>query len=370
MGATEMTTAADPVRLSADALRDFAIRVLTAAGATHDAAELCAQVFVDADLAGTDSHGIARLPQYAAALTGGRVSGDARPEVVSEGGPVLAVEANNCMGPVALAFATDRAVDTARRHGVAVVTVRGSNHAGGMAWYTERATRAGMFAMVLTGSTKAMVAPTHGAAPFLGTNAVAYGSPAGDETLSFDAALSVASRSRLEAYERAGKNLPEGWAIGPDGLPAVDPGEVIDGIDALSGHSLLPFGGADGEHKGFGISLLVELLCGPVAGARWGPRLPESGPAGVGHFVLCLDLGALGVPAEEVEQRVESLCAGLRAVPATAEGTPVRMPGERRTRCTAERTRDGVPVPAIVLAELDRAAALVNVAPLDRTPRP
>ncbi len=361
-------TATGSARFTADRLRDFATQVLVAAGATKDAAELCAEVFVHADLGGTDTHGIARLGQYADALTSGRVDGHARPEVVSGDGAVLMVDARNGLGPVGLAFATDLAIKTARTRQVAVVGVRGSNHAGGMSWYVDRAVNAGMFAQVLTGSTKAMVSPADGVGPFLGTNAVAFGVPAGAATLSFDASTSVAARSRLEAYRRAGRPLPTGWATGPDGLPAHDPGEVIDGIDRLTGHSLLPFGGPESAHKGFGVGLLVELLCGPLSGGTWGPRPTDSGPAGVGHFVLCLDLGAFGGSATEVESRVETFCDRLRAMPPTAGRDSVRLPGERRRDCTAQRDRDGIVLPANVLAELDRAAALVDVAPLIMTP--
>ena len=363
-----MTTVTDGVVFDADELKVFAARVLAASGATAEAAELCAEVFVHADLGGTDTHGVARLNQYADALVAGRVSGQARPEVLSDCGAVLVVDARNCLGPVGLCFATDLAVRAAGAHGVGVVAVRGSNHAGGMHWYTERAADAGLFAVVLTGSTKPMVVPTGGAAPFIGTNAVAYGVRAGDAALTFDASTSVASRSKLEAYHRAGEPLPEGWALGADGRPASDAGEVIAGIDALTGHGLLPFGGAESGHKGFGVGLLVELLCGPIAGARWGTQRDPSA-ADVGHFVLCLDLGAFGAPAAEVEKRVEALCAGLRAVPAADDEVPVRVPGDRRRECAARRGADGIPVPPNVLAQLDAAAQRAGVAPLDRRAR-
>jgi LDH2 family malate/lactate/ureidoglycolate dehydrogenase len=359
-----MTLSGQAVRATEKELREFAFRVLVAAGAADDAATACAEVLVDADLRGTSTHGIARLNQYAQALTSGRVSGQARPEVVAEHGGVIAVDAHNSLGPLGLRFATDVAIKAARRHGVATVTVRGSNHAGSMAWYTDRIVAAGMFALVLTGSTKAMVAPTHGASPFLGTNAVAYAAPAGESALSFDAAMSTASRSQLEAHQRAGMPLPEGWAVAPDGSPALDAGEVIEGIDSLSGHSLLPFGGTDAGHKGFGLGLLVELLCGPVAGGRWGPREHDRGPAGVGHFLLCLDLGAFGVPAEEIEKRTASLCAQLRAVPPASALTPVRVPGDQRRQRGAIHTSDGIPVPANVLAKLNEVAERTGVAAL------
>lgn len=360
---TEQSTALS--RVGAQTLRDFARQALTAAGAAEDAAALCAEVLVHADLAGVDTHGVARLNQYADGLLRGLVSGTAAP-VVTGSGAALAIDARNALGPVGLCLATDRAVAAAAEHGAAVVTMRGSNHAGAMAWYTERAARAGMLAIVLSGSTKSMVAPTGGASPFLGTNAFAYAAFAGQEAVSFDAALSVASRSRLEACLREGVKLPEGWAIAPDGSPALDPAEVIAGIDGLTGHSLLPFGGPYGAHKGYGISLLVELLCGPVAGAKWGPRVPGAGAADVGHVVICLNLGAFGDDVAVVGDRITAMCGALRSVPPTGDGQGVLLPGDRRRECAQRRAREGVPVSAVVLAELDAVAALLGLAPLPR----
>lgn len=356
-----MTGAPDAVRFSPDVLREFACRALAAAGASDQAAGLCAEVLVDADLSGVETHGVARLPQYVDTLVNDRVDGNARPEVSAATAAVLTVHGRNGLGPVNLTFATDLAVSTAREHGVAVVTVHGSNHAGAMGWYVQRAVEAGTLAVIMTGSTKPMVAPPTGAAPYIGTNAVAYGAPAGAADLMFDASTSAASRSRLEAFCRAGLPLPEGWAVDPAGRPALDAAEVIEGIDGQSGHSLLPFGGPDGRHKGFGIGLLVELLCGPVAGARWGQHTLGT-RTGVGHFVLCLELGAFGAPAAEIEKRVEALGTEIRAVPAGLGQAVVRIPGDRRRSCAAQRARDGIPVPLNVLAELDHTAAQLGIA--------
>lgn len=353
-----------------ETLHAFVRRVLGAAGAAPDAARLCAEVFVHADLHGTDTHGVARLGQYVEAMRSGRVDGHAQPRVVADSGAVVSVDAANALGPVGLGFATDLAVRTAREHGVGVVTVRGSNHAGSMGWYLGRAAEAGMFAMILTGSTKAMVTPPRGTQPFLGTNALSFTMPTGGPALTFDTALSAGSRSELERRERTGEALPDSWATGPDGQPATDPAEVIAGIDALTGHSLLPFGGEFGQHKGFGISLLVELLCGPMAGGRFGPRTPESGPAGVGHFILCLGPDAFNSSGADVEKSAGELCDRLREVRPGVPGESIRLPGDRSRACAERRAAEGIPLPAVVLADLDRTARRVGAALLDLRRRP
>ena len=166
----------EQVLFGADVLRRFSTDVLVAAGAAKEAAEICAEVLVAADLGGMDTHGVARLGSYTEALRAGHVVGDVRPEVVAVRGAVTVLDGRNGLGPPCLRIATDLAVDAAHRHGVGVTAVRGSSHVGAIGWYTERAAAMGCVAVVVT-STTPMVAPTHGAVPFLGTNPLAYAMP-------------------------------------------------------------------------------------------------------------------------------------------------------------------------------------------------
>ncbi|MGF1663510.1 MAG: Ldh family oxidoreductase [Kineosporiaceae bacterium] len=348
-------------------LTAFAAAALLAAGARPADAELAAEVLVAADLAGVDSHGVARLRRYVDGLRGGTISGTAVPSVVRDSGSVTVVDGGNGLGQPALRFAVDHAVARARETGCAAVAVRRSNHIGIAGWYAERAARSGVLALVTTNATP-QVAPTGAAAPMFGTNPISYAVPTGDRPLVFDAATSVVPRGKLERLHREGAPMREGWALGPDGRSTTDIPSLVEGLKARAGHSLVPLGGLGtdfGGHKGSGLGLLVELLCGPLAGASWSRHTYGPDGAGLGQFVLCLDMAAFGDP-DDIGARVAQLGAEITGLPAAAGGPPVRLPGDRRDRSTVQRTATGIPLLAPVLAGLDQIAGQTGLAPIVR----
>ncbi|WP_232666745.1 Ldh family oxidoreductase [Pseudonocardia sp. TRM90224] len=343
----------------------FGTAALVAAGARRPDAELSAEVLAAADLAGVDSHGFARLRRYVDGLMAGTISGTAEPEVVQEHGSVAVVDAHNGLGQPALRAAVDHGVRLAKDLGCAAVAVRRSNHIGIAGWYAERAARSGVLALVTTNATP-QVAPTGAAAPMFGTNPISYAVPAPDGPLVFDAATSLVPRGKLERLHREGRPMREGWAMGADGRYTTDIPALVAGLKARAGHALVPLGGLGtdfGGHKGSGLGLLVELLCGPLAGASWSRNTYGPDGADLGQFVLCLDLAAFGDP-DGIIARVGALGAEITALPPGDADVPVRLPGQRRTACTAERTASGVPLLPAVVADLDRIAEQTGVRPL------
>ncbi len=201
-----------------------------------------------------------------------------------------------------------------------------------------------------------------------GTNPISYAVPAGDRPVVFDAATSVVPRGKLERLHREGAPMREGWAMGPDGLPTTDIPALVAGLKARAGHALVPLGGLGpefGGHKGSGLGLLVELLCGPLAGASWSRHTYGPDGADLGHFVLCLDPAAFGEP-DEIGARVTDLGAEITGLPAAVGGPGVRLPGERRVRSTAHRAAEGIPLLPPILADLDAIAGRTGVAPVAR----
>jgi LDH2 family malate/lactate/ureidoglycolate dehydrogenase len=346
-------------------LTDFVIEALTSVGAGEADAALTADVLVAADLAGVDSHGVARLRRYVEGLRNGTINGRARPRVEREHGGVSVVDAQNGLGQPALCFAVDLAVERAREHGVAAVAVRRSNHIGIAGWYTERAARSGTFAMVTTNATP-QVAPTGAAEPMFGTDPVSYAVPTAGEPLCYDAATSIVPRGKLERLDREGKPMLPGWAVGPDGATSTDIPRVVAGLKAREGYALLPVGGLGeeyGGHKGSGIGLLAELLCGPLTGASWSKHTYGPQGADLGQFVLCLDLAALG-DAGRITRDVDAMAAEIRAARRADEDVPVRLPGERRHRCAEERSARGIPLLPPVVRDLGKIAELTGIKPL------
>ncbi|MCC0100225.1 MULTISPECIES: Ldh family oxidoreductase [Streptomyces] len=351
--------------IDAAELTRFTTEALRAAGARHDDAVVTAEVLVAADLGGVDSHGVARLRRYVEGLHGGDINRNAVPEIISDKGSVCVLDAHNGLGQPALRTAVDLAVDRASRIGTSAVMVRRSNHMGIAGWFAERAARAGMLAMVSTNAVP-QVAPMGTNEPMFGTNPFCYAVPTARGTLCFDGATSTVSRGKLEQLDRLGKPMPTGWALGPDGRPTTDIPETVQGLIHRKGYALLPLGGGDkdhGGHKGSALALFIELLCGPLAGAQWSRHTYQGGEGGLGHFVFCIGLDALGDP-EVIRAGVDRLAQEVR------DGTPadpqdrVRLPGDRRGALTAARQAHGIPVLESVVADLDDIAAFVGIAPV------
>ncbi|MFJ9634474.1 Ldh family oxidoreductase [Streptomyces sp. NPDC101175] len=351
--------------IDAAELTRFTTEALTTAGARPADAAVTAEVLVAADLGGVESHGVARLRRYVEGLRNGDINRFGVPETVTDAGSVCVIDAHNALGQPALCRAVDLATDRAREFGTSVVAVRRSNHMGIAGWFAERGARAGMFTMVSTNAVP-QVAPMGTNEPMFGTNPFCYAVPTSGGTLCFDGASSTVSRGKLEQLDRLGKPMQSGWALGPDGQAALGAAETVTGLINRKGYALLPLGGGDqnhGGHKGSALGLFAELLCGPLAGARWSRHTYQGGEAGLGHFVFCLNLDALG-DQEVIRTEVEQLAREVRGgVPVEAQ-TPVRIPGDRRRLVTEMRLTHGVPVLESVVADLNDLAEFVGIEPV------
>ncbi|AUI60378.1 Ldh family oxidoreductase [Amycolatopsis sp. BJA-103] len=361
---TKPTRRAARLSLGVTELTRFTSEALRVAGARRSDADVTADVLVSADLGGVESHGVARLRRYVEGLRHGDIDRNTKPEIVRDSGTVCVVDAHNGLGQPALCTAVDLAADRAKSHGTSVVVVRRSNHMGIAGWFAERAARMGVFALVTTNAVP-QVAPTGTREAMFGTNPVSYAVPTSEGMISFDAATSVVSRGKLEQLGRLGQPMRLGWALDPHGRATSDISGTVDGLIDRSGHVLLPLGGdgqEHGGHKGSGIALLVELLCGPLAGARWSRHTYEGGEAGIGHFVFCVDLDALGDP-EDLGKQLAQLGTEVRAGHPVEDGSSPRLPGDRRQRLTERRRVYGVPVLESVVNELKEIADLLGIRP-------
>ncbi|GAA3011339.1 Ldh family oxidoreductase [Streptomyces drozdowiczii] len=351
--------------IDAPELTRFVTEALQAAGARQSDAVVTAEVLVAADLGGVESHGVARLRRYVEGLRTGDINRSAQPELVSDKGSVGVLDAHNGLGQPALRDAVDLAVSKAKRFGTSVVMVRRSNHMGIAGWFAERAASAGVLAMVSTNAVP-QVAPMGTNEPMFGTNPLCYAVPTSTGPLCFDGATSIVSRGKLEQLDRLDQPMLEGWALGPDGRTTTDIPETVQGLIHRKGYALLPLGGGDkdhGGHKGSALSLLVELLCGPLAGAQWSRHTYQNGEGGLGHFVFCLDLDALG-EADAIRAGVSELAHEVRSGAPTETHSPVRMPGDRRRLTTKMRREGGIPVLESVVADLNDIADVVGIKPV------
>jgi LDH2 family malate/lactate/ureidoglycolate dehydrogenase len=345
-------------------LDHFVRTAMCRAGAGEREAAQVAEVLVAADLRGVDSHGVARLRRYVDGLRAGTIRAGVPPQVVAETPATAALDAGNGLGQPATFAAVELAIAKARAGAVGVVTVRNSNHFGIAGHYAGLGARAGMFTMVCTNASP-QVAPTHGGEPMFGTNPLAIALPTDDERpFLFDAATSAVPRGKLERFEREGRPMPAGWAVDPHGRPETDIPSLVDGLKRRKGYALLPLGGAGeefGGHKGYGLGLLVDLLCGPFAGADWGRHVYGPQGAGLGHFVLCVRVDAFG-PPERFRAAATAMFAELRSARKAPGQHRIYTPGEKEYEMAELRRRDGIPLLPPVVDDLGAIAATLGIA--------
>jgi LDH2 family malate/lactate/ureidoglycolate dehydrogenase len=338
-------------------LRGFSAAVFRHFGVPDADALLAADVLAMSDLRGIDSHGVARLHAYHDMLALGRVNPRPNVHIVRETASTATVDGDNGLGLVVGPKANDVAIEKAIAAGSGWVAVRGSNHFGIAAYYPIVALDKGLIGWAMTNATK-LVAPLWGAERMLGTNPIAVAFPGHEEPpVVIDLATSTAAFGKVEIAKRAGKPIPDGWAIDREGRMTNDPTGLIDG------GALLPLGGTreQGGHKGFALAAMVDLFCGVLSGANWGPFVPpfalrqeipkRSVGAGVGHFLGAMCIDGFMDPAE-FGRRVDEWVRTMRAAK-PAPGTPgVVIPGDPERLAEVERRVIGIPLSPAVVADL------------------
>lgn len=321
-------------------LLETSTRILAAAGAPSPTAGLVASHLVEANLTGHDSHGLIRLVEYVAEIERGAILPQALPEVLGET-PVSAVlDGNWGFGQLSAGRAVLLGRDKARKHGMAGITARRSNHIGRLGAYVEELAAQGLvgllFANLLGGGP---VVPWGGKSGRLGTNPLAVGIPAsGDRPLVLDMATSVVAEGKVRVRRNRGEEAPAGWLIDAEGRPTRDPRVLYQEPRG----SLLPFGGAAG-HKGFGLAVIVELLAGALSGS--GCAGGGSSHPGNGLFLLVVDVEHF-VPLDVFRRQVEDLTAFLKSAPCLPGFAQVLVPGEPEEREKERRSREGIWVEA------------------------
>jgi len=360
----------ETVRVPADKLRDLCRQVFVRMGESEENARIIAEVLVAADLRGVDSHGVARLSFYVGGVRSGTMRLNAVHRLVAETAATALIDAGGGMGPPVSYKAMKLAIRKAKETGVGMVTVRNSNHFGIAGYYAMMALDEDCIGMAMTNS-RVFVVPTFARDALLGTNPIAVAAPAGKERpYVLDMATSTVPFGKLEVYERLGKPIPLGWAADENGLPTTDPKRVIDNMhrQPLRG-GISPLGG-DGElmggHKGYGLALMVDILCGVLPGALYAdlvyPTTPagENLPAGLGHYFAAVRVDAFR-PLGEFKASMDDLQRRLKDAPKASGQNRIYIHGEKEFEEAERRAREGVPVNGKVAAELRQIAAELGV---------
>lgn len=337
----------------AEELHRLALDVLQAAGWSEDDARACADHLVLANLSGHDSHGIGMLPAYIKSWQDGHLKPTNQPEVTGDSAPFLTIHAHVALGQPAAKFATERAIAMAKTSGACVLNLVNAHHIGRVGHYAEMAAAAGMIGMfwVNVAGRPPIVAPFGGKSPVFGTNPHAIGIPNGDEPLILDFATSRMAHGKARVAYNKGEQVPLGYLIDHEGHPTTDPA-VVQRENKDTG-ALLPFG----DHKGAGVSLVAEILSAALVSAAATIHRSERKSWIINSmFGLVFDPDRIGNAAMRAE-KIASLAAYQRSIPAADGFDMVRSPGDKEREVRAERSRTGIAIDPETWRQLMEAKA-------------
>jgi LDH2 family malate/lactate/ureidoglycolate dehydrogenase len=346
-------------RVSFAALRDFIGASLRRLGLPDPDALTVASLMAEADLQGSEGHGVIRLPQYARRIRAGGIK--LRPDIrVLEERPGMAlIDGDNGMGHLVMTRAAELAVDKARTAGVAWVGARMSNHAGPASLYARKVLAHDMIGMYFAVGNANHLPPWGGMDMLLSTNPIAVAVPAGRQTpIVLDMATTVAAYGKVKAKAQRGETMPEGWMIDREGRPLTDPRRAEEGF-------LLPIGG----YKGYGLALVFGLLAGTLNGAAMGKDVidfnhDDASATNTGQAIVAIDVAAFG-DLQAFKDRIDVLVDDLRQSRRMPHVERIWLPGEQSHAKRIAYHRDGIPISAPLLRSLDQLADDLRVKRLE-----
>ncbi len=347
-------------------LHEFTQRVFEHFGVPEPDARLAADVLAISDLRGIDSHGVARLYSYYGLLREGRINPRPNMSIVRERPGTATVDGDNGLGLVIGPKANEIAMEKADTVGTGWVAVRNTNHYGIAGYYVLEALKRDQIGWSMT-NTSRITAPLWGTERMLGTNPIAIAFPALEEPpIVIDMATTAAAFGKIEIAIRTGKPIPDGWATDRDGYPTTDPHQMVDG------GAMLPLGSERerGGHKGYCLSAMVDILCGPLSGANWGPFTPAFALThpeslrrvgkGIGHFFGAMRIDAFIEP-DEFKRQMDDWIRTFRATnPSPGTDGPL-IPGDPEREAEKIRSGQGIPLVAAVVKDLRAIAAETGI---------
>ncbi len=350
----------DYIRVNHEDLKKFVKKVFLKLGVPAKDAEITADNLVTADLRGISSHGVARLKRYVDGLRNGVVKAKPEIKIIRESPVHALVDGGFGLGQPVAYKAMKIAIDKAKKNFFGIVGVRNSNHYGIAGYYSLMALKEDLIGISMTNS-RPLVAHTGALGRTIGTNPISFAAPSKEEPeFVLDMATSVVPIGKIEVYSRRGKPIPEGWAIDEEGNLLTDPSV------ALKAGTLLPLGGLGellGGHKGYGLSVMVDILSGILTGANWGPFVgPTQGPepSNVGHFFMAINVEAF-MPLEEFKERMEELKRHLKTAKLHPKFKKIWIHGEKSWLTMRYRMKHGVPLYVKVVNSLREVSKEVGV---------
>ena len=344
------------IRIERAALEAFCEKVFLFHGVGAEDSRVAAAVLVAADAMGIASHGVGRLRRYVEGLKSGLMVPDAPVDVLRETPSSVVIDAHGALGAPVSVRAMRTVIGKARENGAAFGCVRDSNHFGIAGYYARMALEQDMLGVAMT-NTAALAVPTFGRMAMFGTNPIAFAAPADREKpFVLDMSTTVVTRGKLEVYERLEKELPDGWAVDKRGGSARDARSMLDDMQARAGGGMLPLGGRGtglSGHKGYGLAVMVDILCAVLCGASFGLDVYDTptSSARVSHFFAAIRIDRFRDPLE-FRRDMDRMLVQLRQSPPAEGEERVSYAGLPEAEWEEESARRGVPLLAKTLAGL------------------
>ncbi len=333
------------MNVTTESLTGFVSGIFQAGGCSEAGARDMAECLVQTNLWGIDSHGVLRTPEYLKRFQSGAMNNQPEIRSLKSGSGLEVLDADNGAGYVAGRAAMTRAIELAKTGNIAAVGIINSNHCGAASLYARMALEHGMIGIAMSNVAPNMVAPG-GSKPITGNNPIAVAVPTFAEfPFVFDISLSAVSGGKILVAAKNGEEIPLGWATDREGHPTTDPNIGFKGF-------LLPMGG----HKGFGLSLLVDILCGVITGGSFQHQLKSmyvypNDPSNTAHLMLVINPLFL-MSKEQLKERMAEFFQTVKQSPMWDAEGEMLLPGEIEYRKENERRSSGIPIPEPLYKEL------------------
>jgi len=324
------------MKVQPNRLKEVAIHILKGLKATDEEAALVAEILVQADMRGTDTHGVHLLTLLPDRVEAGLIQIPTNLKVIKEGETTTLIDGGNGLGQLAVHRAMMINIQKAKKFGLGCSLVRNTNNIGSLISYTLMAAQEGMIGIVMSNAAAAM-SPWGGTEAFFGTNPISIAVPGGAEgSVALDMSSSVVARGKIRLAERTKEPIPLGWALDETGAPTTDPTAAMKG-------TLVPIGGP----KGYGLALIVDILAGMLSGSKYGQDIKTFhqlvGPTGVGVFSLAIDIERF-MPHQQFNELIQVYLASIKGSKKAKGVSRIYIPGERKFEKEKQSLREGIEI--------------------------